>query len=114
MRNLTKEYLETAIKLICGPRAKDYGDKVINHGNIAKLWSAYLDKEITAHYAAIMLGLLKIARAKFGNPHADTYIDAAAYMAIAGECKLEGDRKETTKETWSEGYAKWKKTNKKE
>tara|TARA_R100000664_G_scaffold27018_1_gene37460 strand:- start:492 stop:836 length:345 start_codon:yes stop_codon:yes gene_type:complete len=113
MRNLTKEYLETAIKLICGPRAKDYGDKIINHGNIAKLWSAYLDKEITAHDAAIMLGLLKIARAKFGNPHADTYIDAAAYMAIAGECKLEGDKKETTKETWSEGYAKWKKTNKK-
>ena len=41
-KNTTKEYLETAIKLITGPRANDYGDKVINHGNIAKLWSAYL------------------------------------------------------------------------
>ena len=92
-KNLTKEYLETAVKLITGPRAKDYGDKIQNHGNIAKLWSAYLDKEITAHDAAILLGLLKIARAKFGNPHPDTYIDAAAYMAIAGECKFEGEDK---------------------
>jgi hypothetical protein len=31
--------------------------------------------------------LLKIARAKFGDPKPDTYIDASAYMSIAGECK---------------------------
>ena len=88
-RNLTKEYLETAVKLITGPRAKDYGDKIQNHCNIAKLWSAYLDKEITAHDAAVMMALLKVARTKFGAPTEDTYVDAAAYMAIAGECKHE-------------------------
>jgi hypothetical protein len=55
------------------------------------LWSAYLDKEITAHDAAVMMALLKVARTKFGQPTADTYVDAAAYMAIAGECKHEND-----------------------
>ena len=84
----TEKALEIAKQLISGPRAKTYGDKVINHGNIAKLWSAYIDKELTAHDAAVMLALLKVARTKFGNPTKDTYIDAAAYMAIAGECKF--------------------------
>ena len=80
-KNLTKEYLETAIKLITGPRANDYGDKVINHGNIGKLWSAYLGVPITAHDVAICMTLLKIARAKFGNPTPDTYVDGSAYAA---------------------------------
>ena len=56
---------------------------------LVKLWTAYLDKEITAHDAAVMLALLKVARTKFGEPTEDTYVDAAAYMAIAGECKHE-------------------------
>ena len=85
----TEKALEIAKQLISGPRSKTYGDKVINHGNIAKLWSAYIDKELTAHDAAVMLALLKVARTKFGNPTEDTYIDAAAYMAIANECKFE-------------------------
>ena len=29
--NITKKYLETAIKLTSGARAYDYGDKIINH-----------------------------------------------------------------------------------
>ena len=56
-KNITKEYLETAVKLITG------------------------------HDVAICMTLLKIARAKFGDPKPDTYIDASAYMSIAGECK---------------------------
>ena len=103
----TEEALQTAKELISGPRAKTYGDKVVNHANIGKLWSAYLDKEITAHDAAVMLALLKVARTKFGNPTEDTYIDAAAYMAIAGECKFEDDG-----EDWKEGYNNWKKSKK--
>ena len=42
-----------------------------------------------------MMALLKVARTKFGAPTADTYVDAAAYMAIAGECKHEGDDADT-------------------
>ena len=83
----TKTILETAIKLVSGQRHKDYGDKVENHTNIAKLWSAYKDVEITPHDVAIMMCLLKIARTKLGAVSEDTYVDGSAYMAIAGECK---------------------------
>ena len=85
----TKEFLTRASTLVAGDREKDYGDKVHNHNNIAKLWSAYLDVEVKAHDVAIMMALLKVARTKFGAPTEDTYVDAAAYMAIAGECKHE-------------------------
>ena len=85
--SITKKYLETAIELITGPRAYDYGDKIINHNNIAKLWSAYLDINISPHDVAICMTLLKIARTKLGSRASDSYVDAAAYMAIAGVCK---------------------------
>ena len=83
----TSEILNEAKNLVDGDRHKDYGDKTENHKNISKLWSAYLGVPITAHDVAICMTLLKIARAKFGNPTPDTYIDGSAYMAIAGECR---------------------------
>ena len=82
---LTKEFLEEASKLIGGDRQKDYGDKVQNHTNIAKLWSAYLDVEV--------MGLLKVARTKLGATSKDTYIDMAAYSAIAGEIRFKDEKK---------------------
>ena len=83
----TEEALQLAKELIAGPRAKTYGDKIQNHANIGKLWTAYLDKEITAHDAAVMMALLKVARTKLGAVSKDTYIDMSAYSAIAGEIK---------------------------
>ena len=85
---ITKECLSQAITLSANDRQKDYGDKVDNHNNIARLWSAYLDKDIKAHDVAIMMSLLKIARTKLGAVSKDTYIDMAAYSAIAGEIKF--------------------------
>ena len=84
----TKEILARAGTLVAGDREKDYGDKVHNHQNIAKLWSAYLDVEIKAHDVAIMMTLLKVARTKLGAVSEDTYIDMSAYSAIAGEIKF--------------------------
>jgi len=84
----TKELLSKAINLVGGDRQRDYGDKVKNHDNIAKLWSAYKDVEITAHDVAIMMALLKVARTKLGAVSKDTYIDMSAYGAIAGEIKF--------------------------
>ena len=75
------------------PKWSQNGPKVIPklsktcHKNIAKLWSAYKDVDITAHDVAIMMVLLKIARTKLGAVSSDTYIDGSAYMSIAGECK---------------------------
>ena len=84
----TYKFLSEAIRLSGTDRQKDYGDKVENHNNIAKLWSAYKDVEITAHDVAIMIALLKVARTKIGSVSKDTYIDMSAYGAIAGEIKF--------------------------
>ena len=86
---ITKEILSEATRLVGTDRQKDYGDKVENHNNIARLWSAYLDIKIEAHDVAIMMALLKMARTKLGAVSEDTYIDMAAYSAIAGEIKFE-------------------------
>ena len=87
----TKEFLSKANVLVEGDRQKDYGDKLHNHSNIAKLWSAYLDIEITAHDVAILMALLKVARTKLGQVSDDTYVDMSAYSAIAGEIKFKED-----------------------
>ena len=92
---ITKEILTKANSLISKDREKDYGDKVKNHENIAKLWSAYKGIEITAHDVAVMMVLLKIARTKLGEVSKDTYIDMSAYGAIAGEIKFKEPKEES-------------------
>ena len=89
---LTKEFLSEASRLVGVDREKDYGDKVDNHNNIARLWSAYLDVKVEAHDVAIMMALLKMARTKLGAVSKDTYIDMAAYSAIAGEIKFKENK----------------------
>jgi hypothetical protein len=41
--------------------------------------------------------LLKVARAKFGNPSSDTYVDMVGYSAIAGELADEDNKKHRNK-----------------
>jgi hypothetical protein len=89
------EYLATASKLVCGDRNKEYGDPFENLGDCAELWSAYLRKKyggkvgyLTAEDVAWMNVLQKMARSFHGPAKADTYIDAAGYAAIAGECAM--------------------------
>tara|TARA_A100000172_G_C3018936_1_gene102454 strand:+ start:319 stop:588 length:270 start_codon:yes stop_codon:yes gene_type:complete len=84
----SNQFLNQASVLVQGQREKDYGDKVENHSNIAKLWSAYLDIPVTAHDVAILMSLLKVARTKLGAVSKDTYVDMSAYGAIAGEIKF--------------------------
>jgi hypothetical protein len=91
----TKDFLEEATKLASGQRQIDYGDKTENHKNIARLWSAYLGHTITPHDVAILMCLLKVARTKLGAISKDTYMDMAAYSAIAGEIKFKEPKKES-------------------
>ena len=77
----TKEFLSEATRLVGKDREEDYGDKVHNHSNIARLWSAYLDT--------------KIEGTKLGKVSKDTYIDMAANGAIAGEIKFKESKKES-------------------
>ena len=98
-----KEILDKASDLIMNDRAKQHGDIVINHGNIARLWSAYLTNKtrvsipISEQDVALMLSLFKIGRTQNGNHTDDSYVDGAAYIAIGGEIvnrKLEQEKKE--------------------
>ena len=77
--------IEEATRLVSTDREKSYGNKKKNHTNIAKLWSAYLDKKVSPHDVAILMALLKIARTKLGDHTIDNYIDLVGYGAIAGE-----------------------------
>tara|TARA_B100001939_G_scaffold334642_1_gene335816 strand:+ start:60 stop:377 length:318 start_codon:yes stop_codon:yes gene_type:complete len=86
-----KEILEKASSLVMNDRAKQHGDIVINHGNIARLWSAYLTNKtrvninISEQDVALLLSLFKVGRTQNGNHTDDNYVDGAAYMAIGGE-----------------------------
>ena len=85
LKPIRAHVLETALDLTCGDRNKQYGDPLENHQDIARLWTAYLSTPISPKDVAIMMALVKIARAKRPEPHRDNYVDAAAYLAIAGE-----------------------------
>ena len=78
------EILKEAEKIVSNSREKAYGNKLANHTNIGKLWSAYLDIGISAKEVAMMMCLLKIARTKLGDYHPDNYVDLVGYGAIAG------------------------------
>lgn len=63
-------------------RAEHYGDPRPNMERIARLWSAYLGTEVTAHDAAQMMVLVKISRSKVSK-HDDNYTDQVGYSEIA-------------------------------
>jgi hypothetical protein len=82
--------LARAAELTGGDRQQTYGSPWVNLERIAELWTVYLDCGVTlkAESVAWMMVLLKMARTDSGWPyHEDNYIDAAAYAAIAGECR---------------------------
>ena len=88
---ISQDLLDEAKKLIGGDRQTDYGDKLTNHENIANFWSIFLKTKITPHDVAICMSLVKVARLM--NQHKkDSYIDMAAYAAIAGEIEARTDK----------------------
>lgn len=83
-KNTRSEVLAIAADLINGERQKHYGTPQDNFGTTAKMWSAYLDIEISASDVCHLMTLLKICRLKRG-PHRDSSIDACGYMALGAE-----------------------------
>lgn len=85
--------METGISLTTGDRNKSYGSPLKNMQETAQLWAVYLQTrgfEVTLSGEDVgnMMALLKIAR--MGTSHKeDNYVDAATYLAIAGECSEE-------------------------
>lgn len=80
------EILHEAARLTGGDRNDSHGDPKRQHAQAAALWGAYLGHRVTAEDVAICLALLKVSRIQIGAYNPDNYIDAAAYMGIAGEC----------------------------
>lgn len=97
--------LQEAARLTAGNRDKSYGPPSINMDNIAQLWTAYLagkyagrspglgrsEFQLTGEDVAHFNALQKMART-FAAYTPDNYIDAAAYAAIAGECREEDEQ----------------------
>ena len=85
------EITATATELLTGDRQRTHGDKAVNHGNIAALWSAYLARRtnplapLQDYEVAQMMVLLKVARTLAGVHNDDDYVDAVGYAAIAGD-----------------------------
>ena len=78
------ETLKAAAECVCGSREEDYGSPEDNFSVIAALWTAYTGTDVTPKDVAMMMALLKIARAKAGSKP-DTYIDLAGYAACGAE-----------------------------
>ena len=86
-----KEILTKAEEYICKDRNTSYGEPENNFQNIANLWNSYLIAKcgvcipkLEAVDVGIMMTLLKVARMASGNKE-DNFIDAAGYIACAGE-----------------------------
>lgn len=80
-----KEVLDMAAKCVLGDREQDYGSPESNFGYIAKLWSIYLEKEVTPLDVSVLMILMKIARIKNGGGTGDSFVDIAGYAACGGE-----------------------------
>lgn len=77
--------LRQAEKCIIGDRDEDYGTPEHSFECIGKLWSAYLNLNITPMDVANMMVLFKVARTKTGHGKKDNWIDMAGYAACGGE-----------------------------
>ena len=83
------DILDTAKDYVTKDRAATHGDAERNFGLIAAYWSAHLNKNISPHDVAVMMTLLKLARAKSNPKHADSWIDGCGYLALGGEAAME-------------------------
>lgn len=87
-----EEILAAAKKCVCGDRDQQYGTPENSFGVIAELWETYLkatnpgtEININGADVAALMALFKIARIATGTQKADSWIDAAGYIACGGE-----------------------------
>ena len=89
---LRVQILHEGAKLTNGDRDSDYGPPAVNMaaaGALKKTFREHMRRDISpAELEALDLALTKLGRLATGKPKRDTYVDAAAYIAIAGEIAL--------------------------
>tara|TARA_Y100000310_G_C20602092_1_gene773575 strand:+ start:946 stop:1230 length:285 start_codon:yes stop_codon:yes gene_type:complete len=88
--SLTRQ-LEAAVAVL-EQRAADHGDFVVVHERIARLWSAYLERDVRADQVAAMMALLKLARSEVSPENDDHVVDLAGYVAIYGSLQKRGSQ----------------------
>ena len=75
-----------AADLINNSRAQEYGPPATNFARIAAGWSVILGVGVTVEQVSLCMAWLKIARiAGDGKASRDSFVDGAAYMALAAE-----------------------------
>lgn len=94
-----KEVLEKAAQCVLQDRQNQYGGVENCFDAIGRLWSAYIaasgvrvEGRVTSFDVAMMMALLKIARAAVNPTHEDNIVDLAGYAACAGECMHEKEK----------------------
>ena len=87
---IAKEILLSATDVICD-RGAIYGHPRINQTRIAMRLQQLLDTPIADYQACLALVEVKLARIQESPHHLDSYIDACAYIALAGMLATEGD-----------------------
>lgn len=96
-----KEILNTAEKYVCEDRNESYSEPEDSFSNIANYWNDHLFGKygfegIMPEDVGIMMALLKIARMA-SRTKDDNFIDAAGYIACAGEIATQ-DQKDAKSE----------------
>ena len=90
------ECLDKAKEIINGARQENYGSPEKNFKEIARYWSIFLDRDISATDVALMMVLMKLARLQNKPDHDDSWIDIAGYAANGAElatCRNDRDEK---------------------
>ena len=78
---------DKAKQIVLGDRERVYGHPAKNLDRIAKMWSAYLDKELTAYDVSNLMVLLKTARLQNTPAHEDTLVDIIGYTLLQERVK---------------------------
>ena len=79
------ECLDKAKEIVNGARQENYGSPEKNFEEIARYWSIFLDRDISAIDVALMMVLMKLARLQNKPDHDDSWIDIAGYAANGAE-----------------------------
>lgn len=80
-------------------REESYGDPIQMHTRIAQIWSAILNKPVTAYEVALCMTGLKLARATKNASDPDSLIDAHGYTEIAQTIQADIDSQDDTLKT---------------
>lgn len=95
-----KSILIEAEDLVHGDRNAAYGHPLDDYTRTAKMWSAILGIEVTAHQAILCMCTMKISR-ECNKSKRDNMVDLAGYAECAAWVKDETYKRELEQETFS-------------